>query len=135
MAYTIVEIISRCEDVMVNSKDCFRCHIGSCQFAGGLTFPVFMYLAKFGLSLLRNIEWIGCSGSYCVQLILQPLEGILRECLTSSWCQCAASYDQFLITDDNGNIVQDVCKSLGSSCDDRLIFCCLVGFCDQLGSG
>ena len=135
MSYTIVEIISRCKNVVVNGKDRFRSHIGSRKLAGSLTLPVFMYLPKIRLGLLRNIKWISSSGSHRIQFILQPLERILRECLTSSWCQCAASYDQFLITDDNGNIVQDVCKSLGSSCDDRLIFCCLVGFCDQLGSG
>ena len=135
MSYTIVKIISRCKNVVVNGKNCFRCHVGSCKFTGCLAFPVFMYLTEFRLGFLRNIKWIGCSGSHCIQLILQPLERILRECLTSSRSQGAASDDQLLITDNDGNITQDVGKCLGSAGDDRLVFGLLIGLCDQLGSG
>ena len=135
MSYTIVEIISRCKNVVVNGKDRFRSHIGSRKLAGSLTLPVFMYLPKIRLGLLRNIKWISSSGSHRIQFILQPLERILRECLTSSWCQGAASDDQFLITDDDRNVMQDMGKSLRSACDDRLVFSFLVGLCDQFRSG
>ena len=106
-SYTIVEIISRCKNVVVNGKDRFRSHIGSRKLAGSLTLPVFMYLPKIRLGLLRNIKWISSSGSHRIQFILQPLERILRECLTSSWCQGAASDDQFLITDDDQMCIRD----------------------------
>ena len=135
VSYTIVEIVSRCKNIVVNGKNRFRCHIRGCKLTGSLAFPVFMYLTELRLGFLRNIKWIGCSGSHCIQLILQPLERILRKRLTSSRRQSAASNDQLLITDDDRNVVQDVGKCLGSAGDDRLVFCCFVRLCDQFCSG
>ena len=74
MSYTIIEIVSRCKNIVVNCANCFRCHISSGKLTGGLAFPVLMHLAKICLGLLGNIERIRDSGLYGIQLIFQPLE-------------------------------------------------------------
>ena len=43
MSYPIIEIVTWCKNVMFDSFDCFRSHIGCSKFTGCLTFPVFMY--------------------------------------------------------------------------------------------
>ena len=45
VTYTIVEIVSRCKDIVFDCFDCFRIHIGCSKFTGCLTLPVFMYFS------------------------------------------------------------------------------------------
>ena len=52
MSYTIIEIVTRGEDIMVDRANCFRCHVSSCQLTGGFALPVFMSFPKVCLGLL-----------------------------------------------------------------------------------
>ena len=135
MAYPIIEIVAWCKDIVFDGFNRFRCHIGSSEFTGGLAFPVFMHFTKFLFGFFCDIKRICCPGFNGIQFILQPLEGIFRESLTASRCDGTAAYDQFLITNDDGDMTQNVSKSLGTSGDDRFTFCSLIRLCDQLCSG
>ena len=135
MSYTIVKIVPRCKNIVFNCLDCFRCHIGSCKFTGCFPFPVLICLLKFGFGLLSNLKRIRSSGRNCIQFSFQPLIRELRKCLTSPRRNRTASDNQFIVTDNDRNIMKNMRKSLCSACDDRFSFCFLIRFCDQLCSG
>ena len=52
MSYTVVEIVSWCENVMLDGTDGLWRHICCSKFTGGLALPVFVYLTKICLGLL-----------------------------------------------------------------------------------
>ena len=52
MSYTIIEIISRCKNIVINCTNGFWCHICCGKLTGSLAFPVFVYLAKICFGLL-----------------------------------------------------------------------------------
>ena len=135
MSYTIVKIVPRCKNIVFNCLDCFRCHIGSCKFTGCFPFPVLICLLKFGFGLLSNLKRIRSSGRNCIQFSFQPLIRELRKCLTSPRRNRTASDNQFIVTDNDRNVMKNMRKSLCSACDDRFSFCFLIRFCDQLCSG
>ena len=110
-------------------------HIGSCKFTGCFPFPVLICLLKFGFGLLSNLKRIRSSGRNCIQFSFQPLIRELRKCLTSPRRNRTASDNQFIVTDNDRNIMKNMRKSLCSACDDRFSFCFLIRFCDQLCSG
>ena len=135
MSYAIIEIISRCKDIMFDSLNGFRCHIGSSKFTGCSSLPVFICFQQISLSLLCNIKWVSCSGSNCVQFSLQPFIGKFREGLTSSGSNGTASYNQFIITDNNRNMMQNMCKCFSPAGNDRFTFRLLIRFRQKLRSG
>ena len=126
MSYTIIKIIPRCKNVMLYRANCLRCHIRSCKFAGCFSFPVLVRLPQLRLGLLCNVKRICCSGCYCIQFSFQPFIRKFRECLASSWCDCTASHDQLIITDNNRNIMENMSKRFRSSRNDRFSFCFLI---------
>ena len=135
MSYSIVEIITRCENIVFDRSDCFRCHIGSSKLAGCFSLPVLICLPQFSLSFLCDFKWICCSCCNSIQFSLQPFIREFRECLASSWCDRTTSYDQFIITDNNRNIAKNMGKSFRSAGNNRFSFRFLIGFRDQLRSG
>ena len=44
MTDTVVEVVARCEDIVLHGKQGFVCHVRGSQITGGLAFPVFVYL-------------------------------------------------------------------------------------------
>ena len=135
MSHTVVEIVTRCKNVVLNCFDCLRSHIRCSKFAGGFALPVFMYFSQLCFGLFSNVERIRCSCCNSIQFILQPLVRKFRECLASSRCDRAASYDQLIITNDNRNIPENVSKSFRASGNHRLPFGSLIGFRNQFCSG
>ena len=132
--HTIIKIIPWCKNIVFNPPDGFRCHIGSGKLTGGPALPILMDLTQFFLSLFFYEKWVCTSACNRIQFILQPLIRKLRECLAASGCKGAASYDQFFLTDHDGKVMQDMCKCLCSSLNDRFSLCLLIGFCQKSGS-
>ena len=126
MSYPIIEIVTWCKNVMFDSFDCFRSHIGCSKFTGCLTFPVFMYFSQLLLGFFCNIKRVRTPRFNGIQFIFQPLEGKFRESLTSSRCNRTASNDQFIITNNDRDITENMGKSFRTPCDHRLTFGSLI---------
>ena len=122
MPHTVIKIIARREHIMFHGAHGLRSHIGKRQFAGGLSFPISMYLLKLPLRLLRNPERIRAARLDGVKLRFQPLPGKLREGLAAPGRQRRTPYDQFVLTDNDRNLLQDMGKGLRPSHDDRFAF-------------
>ena len=131
MPYTIIEIISRCKNIMFNCTYCFRSHIRKRQLTCCFSFPVLMHFAKLLFCLLCNIKRICASCLHSIQLIFQPLIRKFRICLAASRRQCRTSHDQFIFPDNNGNVAKNMCKCFCPPCNNRFIFCCFIGFCKK----
>ena len=65
-------------------------------------------IPKLVEALYANIKRVRAPRFNGIQLIFQPQEGKFRECLTSSRCDRAASDDQFIVTNDDRNITENV---------------------------
>ena len=135
MSYTIIKIISRCKNIMFDRPNSLRCHVGSRKFTGCSSLPVFMYLPQLLLCLFGDIKRVRAPRFNRIQLVLQPLIRKLRIGLAPSGCYGTASHDQFLITDNDRNVTQDMSKCLRTPGDHRLSFRFFIGLCKQLRSG
>ena len=52
MAYAVIKIIARCENVMFHSKQCLRLHIGGGQLTCCLSLPICIGLLQLRLGLV-----------------------------------------------------------------------------------
>jgi len=111
----VIEVVARCENVMLHGEKCLICHKGGSEIACGFALPVFVDLVKLLLRLLGNMERIGCSGGEGVKLILHPAEGILWKNLAASGHPGVASHDQLPRPDRDRKLLADRLKGFCSS--------------------
>ena len=125
---SVVKVIAGRENVVRHGKLGLIGHIGGRQLACGSSLPILIHLGEGRLGGIRDVEGIRRAMLYRIKFRLQPLKGILGKYLTSAGGLGGRSDDQLILTNDNGQILQDVLERLGTACDDRLTLGLLVGF-------
>ena len=129
--HAVIEIVSGREDIVVDGSYRLGRHIGSGKFARRLALPVLVRLRDLAFCVFGNIERVGGTRRYRVEFRFQPFIGKLGIGLTPARRQRRTAHDQFLVADDDWNVLQDMQKRLRTPGDHRFALRHAVGFGDQ----
>ena len=122
MPYAVIEIVAGGENVVVNRANRFRRHVGGGEFARRFALPILVRLGNLLFRLFRNVERVCLARGDGVELRFQPLVGEFGIGLAAARSNRRAADNQFLVADDNGNILQNVQKRLRTARYNRLSF-------------
>ena len=135
MPHAVIKIIARSENIVLHGLLRLLGHEGGGQFTGGFPFPVGVRLQKVFLGLLRYVERVRFPRGHGVELRLQPLIGKFRIGLAAPGCNGTAAHHQFVLPDNNGNVVKYMGKSQSAPHDNGPVLRRFIRFRDQLRPG
>ena len=122
VTYAVIEIVARGEHVVLHRRERFGRHIRRGKVARSFAFPVFINFVKSFLCFFRDIERVRGAFGNRVEFRFEPFERKFGENLTTSRADRRRSHDEFVVPDYDGDVVENMSKSLRSSRGYRLAF-------------
>ena len=127
----VVEIVARRKNIVRDRGERLGSHIGGRKITCGLALPIFMHFSQSSLCLLGNVEGVRSACFDSIEFCLQPFKRIFREGLTAARRLSCASDDQFLITNGDRDILQNMRERFRAAKNNRLTLRFAVRFRQQ----
>ena len=126
MADTGIHVVACIEHCVGLASLALRAHQGPCIVAHRVVLPVIIQMADNFLVLLADVELVAGTGLHGIQLVDQIRVGILHADIRRTGMYAGGTDDQFLITDDDRQVVEQVFIHLCAAHNGRHALGCLV---------